>query len=70
MITLIKRISLFGPLAGWGIGNTGVRVRKKAQLWLNDLDELVGFAISENGDNTCAVFAKRGYKFLYAKMIQ
>lgn len=44
-------------------------MRKNAQLWLNGLDDLVGFVISENGDNTFAVFAKRGYEFLYVEMI-
>lgn len=44
-------------------------LRKNAQLWLNDFEELMGFVISESGDSNFTVFAKRGYEFLYSEMI-
>lgn len=45
-------------------------MRKNAQLWINDLDELIGFVISENCDSYFNVFAKRGHEFLYTEMLQ
>lgn len=45
-------------------------MEKNAQLWLNNIDEVIGFAISENCDSYFTVFAKRGYEFLYAEMLQ
>ena len=39
--------------------------RKNAQLWLNGFDELVGFAISEDGDNMFFIFTRPGYEHLY-----
>jgi len=44
-------------------------MRKNAQLWFNNFEELVGFVISENCDNNFTIFAKRGYEFLYSEMI-
>ena len=44
-------------------------MRKNAQLWMNQ-EELVGFIISEDCDNGFFVFAKRGYEFLLAEMLQ
>ncbi len=44
-------------------------MRKNAQLWLNDFEELVGFVISENGESDFTIFAKRGCEFLFSEMI-
>ena len=45
-------------------------MRNNAQLWLNGIDELVGFAISENGNASFYVLARRGHEFLYGEMIE
>ncbi|MNC09516.1 Acetyltransferase (GNAT) family protein [compost metagenome] len=45
-------------------------MRKNAQLWFNNFDELIGFVISENGDSYFNFFARRGYEFLYSEMLQ
>jgi len=45
-------------------------MRKNAQLWLNNFDELVGFVISEDCNSGFTVFAKRGCEFLYPEMIR
>jgi GNAT superfamily N-acetyltransferase len=39
--------------------------RKNAQLWVDYFDEIVGFAISENGDNMFTIFIKDSYTYLY-----
>lgn len=44
-------------------------MRKNAQLWFNNFDEIIGFVISENCDSNFSVFSKRGYEFLYPEMI-
>ena len=44
-------------------------LRKNAQLWLNQFDELVGFAISEEGDNMFFLFSKQGFEHLYIPML-
>lgn len=44
--------------------------RKNAELWLNYFDELVGFAISENGDRMFSIFVKEGYAHLYADILR
>jgi GNAT superfamily N-acetyltransferase len=44
-------------------------MRKNAQLWFDNFNELVGIVISENCDSNFTVFAKRGYEFLYSEMI-
>ncbi len=45
-------------------------MKDNAQLWFNSIDELVGFAVSENGNADFYVFAKRGHEFLYGEMIE
>lgn len=44
-------------------------MRKNAQLWFNNFEELIGFVISENCHSDFTVFSKRGYEFLYSEMI-
>jgi len=43
--------------------------RKNSQLWLDCFDELVGFAISENGDNMFYIFIKDSYAHLYEVIV-
>jgi GNAT superfamily N-acetyltransferase len=42
---------------------------KNAQLWFDYFDELVGFAISENGDNMFYVFVKDAYAYLHEEIV-
>lgn len=44
-------------------------MRKNAQLWFNNFDELIGFVISENCDSNFSILSKRGYEFLYSEML-
>ncbi len=44
--------------------------RKNAQLWLDYFGELIGFAISENGDNMFQIFIKDAYMQVYTEMAQ
>jgi len=37
--------------------------RDYAQLWVDSFDQLVGFVLSENGDNIFFIFTARGMKF-------
>ena len=45
-------------------------MRENAQLWLNNMEELVGFVISEYGTADFYVLARRGHEFLYGEMIE
>jgi hypothetical protein len=45
-------------------------MRKNAQLWFNNFEDLIGFVISENCDNSFTVFAKKGYEFLYSEILK
>lgn len=45
-------------------------MRDNAQLWINSIDELVGFAISETGNADFYVLARRGHEFLYGEMLE
>jgi len=45
-------------------------MRDNAQLWFNSIDELVGFAISENGKGEFYVLVRRGHEFLYGEIIE
>ncbi len=45
-------------------------MRDNAQLWFNSIDELVGFAISENGNANFFVMVRRGCKFLYEEIVE
>ncbi|CAG0959702.1 hypothetical protein ANAEL_00548 [Anaerolineales bacterium] len=44
--------------------------RRNAQLWLDYFDELIGFAISENGDNMFHIFIKESYAPVYEVIVQ
>lgn len=43
--------------------------RENCQLWLNDLDELLGFAISESGDSMFTIFTRPSFDGLYAEIL-
>ena len=43
--------------------------RNHAQLWLNDFDELLGFVLSESGDENFFIFTAQGYDDLYAEIL-
>jgi len=43
--------------------------RKNAHLWFDYFDNLVGFAISENGDNMFYIFTVEKYPFLYEEIL-
>jgi GNAT superfamily N-acetyltransferase len=43
---------------------------KNAQLWLDYFDDIVGFAISENGDANFHIFLKDSYAYLYEEIVQ
>ena len=45
-------------------------MRNNAQLWFNAIEELVGFAISENGNADFYALARRGHEFLYGEMVE
>ncbi len=45
-------------------------MRDNTQLWFNNIEELVGFAISENGNAAFYVLVKRGHEFLYGEIIE
>ena len=45
-------------------------MRENAQLWFNSIDELVGFAISENGNAKFYALVRRGHEFLYGEIIE
>jgi GNAT superfamily N-acetyltransferase len=43
---------------------------KNAHLWFDAFGDLVGFAISENGDAGFAIITLEGYRFLFAEILQ
>jgi GNAT superfamily N-acetyltransferase len=43
---------------------------QNAQLWFDYLGNLVGFAISEGGDNMFTLFTEERHTFLYAEMLE
>jgi len=45
-------------------------MRDNARLWFNSIDDLVGFAISENGNAEFYVLVRRGHEFLYGEIIE
>lgn len=45
-------------------------MRNNAQLWFNNIEELVGFAISENGTSEFYMFVRRGHEFLYGEILE
>lgn len=40
--------------------------RENAHLWFSDVQELLGFAISESGDETFFIFTRQGYSLNWA----
>lgn len=42
---------------------------KNAQLWLNSFGDLLGFAISEEGDETFTIIVKTSYEYLYDEIL-
>jgi GNAT superfamily N-acetyltransferase len=45
-------------------------MRNNAQLWFNSIQDLIGFAISENGNAEFYVLVRRGHEFLYGEIIE
>ncbi|HEY3475530.1 MAG TPA: GNAT family N-acetyltransferase [Anaerolineales bacterium] len=43
--------------------------RKHAELWVDGFDQLLGFVLSEDGEEVFFVFALQGYEYLYADML-
>jgi ribosomal protein S18 acetylase RimI-like enzyme len=43
--------------------------RNNAHLWFDEREELLGFVISESGDELFMVFTRRGYGFLYPELL-
>jgi ribosomal protein S18 acetylase RimI-like enzyme len=66
---------LFSRFGDWKYGLHNSRkyvpsfLRKNAQLWLNAFDELLGFVISEEGDNTFMLFVRHGHEHLAGEML-
>jgi len=60
-----------GRLGDWKFGIWNEKkyipsfLSKNARLWFTSFHELVGFVISEEGDNAFCMFTKQGYEFLY-----
>lgn len=44
--------------------------RDHAQLWFNDFGDLLGFVLSENGDEVIYIFTALGYDYLYADILE
>lgn len=71
-----KFIWSIGRLGDWKYGCWNEQkyfpsfMRKNAQLWFNNFDQLVGFVISEGCDSGFNVFAKKGFEFLYPEMLK
>jgi ribosomal protein S18 acetylase RimI-like enzyme len=40
-----------------------------AHLWLDSSDQLLGFVLSENGDNILFIFTSQGYEYLYVEIL-
>jgi ribosomal protein S18 acetylase RimI-like enzyme len=43
--------------------------RKHAELWVDGFDRLLGFVLSEDGEEVFFLFAVQGYEYLYADML-
>ncbi|MDO9084759.1 MAG: GNAT family N-acetyltransferase [Anaerolineaceae bacterium] len=43
--------------------------RKNAQLWFDENKKLIGFVLSENGDNIIFIFTIKKYEFLYSEIL-
>ncbi|MBN1285844.1 MAG: GNAT family N-acetyltransferase [Anaerolineae bacterium] len=68
-------IWLFSRLGDWkyGLWNEKKLVpsffRKHAQLWVDGFDRLLGFVLSEDGENIFFIFTLCGYEYLYADIL-
>jgi hypothetical protein len=43
--------------------------RKHAELWVDAFDQLLGFVLSEDGEEVFLMFTLQGYEYLYADML-
>jgi ribosomal protein S18 acetylase RimI-like enzyme len=43
--------------------------RDYAHLWVDAFDQLLGFVLSENGDNIFFIFTAQGYEYLYVEIL-
>jgi GNAT superfamily N-acetyltransferase len=43
--------------------------RNHAQLWVDAFDQLLGFVLSENGEEVLFIFTRSGYEYLYAEIL-
>lgn len=69
-------IWLFSRLGDWKYGlwreNKYVPTffRDHAHLWLGGLDELLGFVLSEDGDQIFFIFTRPGFEYLYDEILE
>ncbi|GAP12685.1 acetyltransferases [Longilinea arvoryzae] len=69
-------IWLFSRLGDWKYGLWNDQkcmptfCRDHAQLWFGPFDELLGFVLSENGDNIFFIFTLPGCDYLYAEILE
>ena len=54
---------------GWHVSNPA-KMKDNVHLWFNGIDDLIGFAISENGNADFFAMARRGHEFLYGEIIE
>lgn len=65
----------FSRLGGWKYGLWREQkyipsfFRKHVQLWVDRFDRLLGFVISEDGDDVFFIFTLHGYEYLYAEIL-
>ncbi|HSL43470.1 MAG TPA: GNAT family N-acetyltransferase [Anaerolineales bacterium] len=43
--------------------------RKHSELWVDAFDQLLGFVLSEDGEEVFFIFTLQGYEYLYAEML-
>jgi ribosomal protein S18 acetylase RimI-like enzyme len=69
-------IWLFSRLGDWQYGLWNEKkylpsfFRNHAQLWVDGFDQLLGFVLSEDGDNIFFIFTLHGYEYLYADILE
>jgi GNAT superfamily N-acetyltransferase len=68
-------IWLFSRLGDWRYGLWYEKkqipsfFRNHAQLWVDGFDQLLGFVLSEDGENIVFIFTLHGYEYLYADLL-
>jgi ribosomal protein S18 acetylase RimI-like enzyme len=68
-------IWLFSRLGDWkyGLWNEKKYIptffAKHAQLWFDDFEQLIGFVLSEDGENIFFIFTLPGYEYLYTEIL-